>query len=487
MVTLVGAGPTGEDVLLRADRIGGETEPIHYTSASTALTGEHRLVVSFQTANPGGIPGPGGVLATIDMHVRLLANGTLALPDGSSLGTISPQGQVESVTVFNWASPIFDMDRVQLEAIVRNTLGQVFPISADAAQWQLVSGNATLSPTGLIQAKAGTVSVRVTVDGVPSEPLVIQIQGRGFESLNLATTDLAYDALHHRLLATSADGKLYVLDQAKATVTQTVHVGGRLEHLALAKDGTRAFVADNEARRIVVLNLDTLAIESQFKLAEGDPFIATGLATPPNQPNRVVVALGHPDSSVPTFRVTLYDNGVALPESVERQFAAPNKLEFSGTDLIGISTEVSSNPAFLIVIREHGLLLRDTAEYLARDFVTDFAVAGRRIFTSPLTVLEYSPLRTEAQLTDSWVRSSVAADFQGDVAVYMIAQEPSGFTGLRAYDLETYEKVGEIPLAFPWNEAFDLVKTGAHSYAFRTTNYEQQGLVCFVSNVEFPR
>lgn len=156
-VTLSAAAPNGGDLTLVVDR---HADPAAYSQTYTvgqAKTGPHTLTVRFYA----GANGTGDVVA--------VASGTL---NSDNSTTVTTTQSVKTVSV-NAGQDVNTGDTEELMFAARAEGGALVAVSPGSASWSLVSGGEFLhldedgDAAGMAR---GVAQVRVTVDGVVSEP-----------------------------------------------------------------------------------------------------------------------------------------------------------------------------------------------------------------------------------------------------------------------------------------------------------------------------
>jgi hypothetical protein len=103
------------------------------------------------------------------------------------------------------------------------------------------------------------------------------------------------------------------IDPSSGVVLKTIFVGSEPTRIALSSDGTQLFVGLNGAGAVRQVNLTAATAGIQFSLGGGPgiynaPYVASGLAALPGQPNSVTV---YGTNGV----VTIFDSGVARAKS----------------------------------------------------------------------------------------------------------------------------------------------------------------------------
>jgi hypothetical protein len=162
-ITVADASPRREDLTLVVDRAENPAAYTQTYSVGQAIRGPHALTVRFYS----GPNASGDVVAT--------ATGTLA-DDGTT--NVTTTRAVDRVTVV----PGQHLTAGTTETLAFNALddeGSIVAVSPGSAFWTLVNGNGgvlELSQDGIATANTrGTAQVRVTVDGVTSETIDVQV------------------------------------------------------------------------------------------------------------------------------------------------------------------------------------------------------------------------------------------------------------------------------------------------------------------------
>jgi trimeric autotransporter adhesin len=167
-------------------------------------------------------------------------------------------------------------------------------------------------PASLISGFA-QASIQVSTPEAQGQPLPPQ----PFTTfLALPINDIVYntvDGLIYASIAGSAGeglgNSIVGIDPSSGVILKTIFVGSEPTRIALSSDGTQLFVGLNGAGSVRQVNLTTTTAGVQFTLGGGPgvynpPYVASGLAALPGQPNSVAV---YGTNGV----VTIFDSGVA--------------------------------------------------------------------------------------------------------------------------------------------------------------------------------
>lgn len=154
--------------------------------------------------------------------------------------------------------------------------------------------------------------------------------------------------------------------------------------LAVADDGSTAYVARSDSGRVTQVDLQHWQIERSIVLptVHGSVALAEGLAVQPGHPGVLAVSLHLPNLSPTYGGLVVYDQGVRRPHSLP-DHSGPSRIAFAGTAsrLYGIGSEVGQTPLYEVRIDAQGAHLIDLHGVVSEAFTSDFVYAGGLILT----------------------------------------------------------------------------------------------------------
>ncbi len=283
--------------------------------------------------------------------------------------------------------------------------------------------------------------------------------------------DLVYDPGTSRLFATVSSASsahpnsIAEIDPASGTVTRSVFVGSEPGRIARSEDGQYLYVGLNGANGVRRVTLATLTPGLQWSLDGGQ--VAGDLEVMPGRPGTVAVSRQRPGFSPPLEGVTIYDDGVARPQSSPGHTGG-NRIEFleSPSTLYGYNNSHTGFEFFTMSVDAQGVRHSVTSGGLISGFYTDIVGESGRIYS------------TLGAVVDAERRFRVGT-IGGGHAVAVDARLGRAFVladaGINTYDLNTFQLLGSVSIAglsfeHPANLVSRLVRWGDDGLAFRDTN-----------------
>jgi trimeric autotransporter adhesin len=313
--------------------------------------------------------------------------------------------------------------------------------------------------------------------------------------LALPINDIVYNAVDGLIYASIAGSageglgnSIAGIDPNTGVILKTIFVGSEPTRIALSSDGTQLFTGLNGAGAVRQVNLTTATAGVQFSLGGGPgvynaPYVASGLAALPGQPNSVAV---YGNNGI----VTIFDSGVARAKSSSGLSAYFNQnyggLAFgsSAWTLYLNSQSIGSN-LYTLTIDATGItaatqLGRGNAGgttvqydngrlYLSSGAVVD-AGTGNQLGQFSTT----SPIST----TPTAVSGPVVSDSTLGRAWIVPASVLENTNQILAFDESTFNPTGSLPVtgmgSYPSNSfnstPADLVRWGQDGLAFHTSS-----------------
>ena len=132
--------------------------------------------------------------------------------------------------------------------------------------------------------------------------------GAGLMSFSAA--DIAYDALRHRLYASTTPDAVAVIDPDTGEIVNSLFIGPNPSRLAISGDAQYLYLAVSNKTAVARLNLITGARDLLFALgtgAVGDALVLDDLVVKPDAPRTLLVAAGG-------HSIFVFDDGVKRPQ-----------------------------------------------------------------------------------------------------------------------------------------------------------------------------
>jgi hypothetical protein len=313
--------------------------------------------------------------------------------------------------------------------------------------------------------------------------------------LALPVNDIVYNAVDGLIYASIAGSageglgnSIAGIDPSSGVILKTIFVGSEPTRIALSSDGTQLFVGLNGAGSVRQVNLTTATAGIQFSLGGGPgiynaPYVASGLAALPGQPNSVAV---YGNNGV----VTIFDSGVARAKTssglniyfnqnygglafgssastlyLNSQSPGSNlyTLTLDATGVTAATLLGSGNSGGTTVQYDNGRLYLSSGNVLdaaTGHQVGQFSTTGS---TSTTPIAVYGPVVSDSTLGRAWIVPTSGL---------------SNTNQILAFDESTFNPSGSLPVtgigSYPSNSynttPADLIRWGQDGLAFHTTS-----------------
>jgi uncharacterized repeat protein (TIGR01451 family) len=346
-------------------------------------------------------------------------------------------------------------------------------------------------PASLISGFA-QASIQVSTPEAQGQPLPPQ----PFTTfLALPINDIVYNAVDGLIYASIAGSageglgnSIAGIDPSSGVILKTIFVGSEPTRIALSSDGTQLFVGLNGAGSVRQVDLTTATAGIQFSLGGGPgvynaPYVASGLAVLPGQPNSVAV---YGINGI----VTIFDSGVARAKTSSGLSTYFNQnyggLAFgsSASTLYLNSQSVGSN-LYTLAINATGVT---AAAQLGSGNAggTTVQYDNGRLYLSSGTVVDASAGNQLGQFsatnTTSITPIAVSGPVVSDSTLGRAWIVPSSgllnTNQILAFDESTFNPTGSLPVtgigSYPSNSfnstPADLIRWGQNGLAFHTSS-----------------
>lgn len=237
------------------------------------------------------------------------------------------------------------------------------------------------------------------------------------------------------------------IDPATGAITGSVFVGSEPSLMARSDDGKYLYVGLNGANGVRRVDLATFTPGLQWSLGAGE--VAGDIEVVPGQSNSVVVARQRPNVSPPLQAVTLYDEGVARPNSSPGHTGG-NRIAFteSASVLYGYDNSSSGFGFFTIAVEPSGLRHVTQTGGLISGYYTNIWSAAGRIYATNGTVVDPERRATLGTFATSFDHRSVTVDAAMGRAFFVVDGRYSPAAGgIMVYDINTFQLLGTLPIA----------------------------------------
>ncbi|HEX7312976.1 MAG TPA: Calx-beta domain-containing protein [Pyrinomonadaceae bacterium] len=290
--------------------------------------------------------------------------------------------------------------------------------------------------------------------------------------LNLPTNDLVYDKQTQRLFVSvpstaGANGNSVTeVDPVAGAVGPSVFVGSEPNRLGLSEDGQALYVGLDGASAFRRFDVATRTPGLQVSLG-GDSFSGTyvvgDFSVSPTNRDAVAVARSRPSVSPPGGGVVVYDNGVKRTNGTTD--SSVNFIAFSEAETTLYGSSSFGTNLFKMTVDASGVSSTST---VTATISGDIQFAGGRVYGATGRVVD--PASGTLAGTFTGVSGPFAVDAAAGRAFYVVNSAPSNQTLIvRAFDINTFNPVGDITLTGVNGTAGGLVRWGTNGLALRTT------------------
>lgn len=464
-ITIEGSGFTRATVV----RWNGVPQTATYQSP-TRLTvtlnanGVTAGTTSLEVTNPA--PGGGTAATTITVYspvpvIALLpSSGATALRPGFTLWVHGRDFVQGARVLWNGAE--------RPATYVSPTRLQVAVSSADVA----AAGGITLSVVnpGPGSRVSNTATVVVRLAG--STSAVVQ-------RLRIEASDLAWDPARGLLYlsipstAGAHANSVVAVDPMTLQVTQSVFVGSNPGRVARSDDGQFLYVGLNGANAVRRVDLGTFTAGLQWSLPASQ--IAGDMEVAPGQPHTVAVSRYRPGFSPLLQGVTVYDAGVARPNSSPGHTGA-SRIEFSDSASVLYGSDLDQTTFYTLAVDASGARHLNATPDMIHPVYSDIVRGPGRIYSTDGSVID-ADRRVRLGTLERGL--SMAVDPALGRVFVMRDPIPSG-NGIAVYDLNTFQLLGTVlvsNLAFhhPAARSTRLLRWGRDGLAGR--DQDERGII----------
>jgi DNA-binding beta-propeller fold protein YncE len=260
----------------------------------------------------------------------------------------------------------------------------------------------------------------------------------------LRARDLIFNPQTARLYLSMPGGteahsnSVVALDPSTGSITGSVFVGSEPGRLARSDNGQYLYVGLNGASAVRRVEMASLTPGLQWSLPSGQ--VAGDLEVAPGQPNTVAVSRHRPGISPPLDGVTIYDAGVARPNSSPGHTGGA-RIEFleSPSVLYGFNNSHTGFEFFTIAVEPSGARHIAETRGLISGFYTNIAGAAGRIYGTDGSVVD---AERRVRVGTLGAGGSALLPDPATGRVFMIAEG-----GIRVYDMNNYQLLGTIPIS----------------------------------------
>ncbi|MBB4634412.1 IPT/TIG domain-containing protein [Longimicrobium terrae] len=286
----------------------------------------------------------------------------------------------------------------------------------------------------------------------------------------ISARDLVYDPGSDRVYASARSTSAYAnsivaIDPSAGTVAGSVFVGSEPGRVARSDDGQFLYVGLDGASAIRRVDLPSLTPGIQWSLTGGQ--VAGDLEVLPGRPRSVAVSRHNRGYSPPLDGVTIYDDGVARPQSSPGHTGG-NRIEFleSSSVLYGFNNAHTGFEFFTMGVDAAGVRHTNETRGVIGGFYTDILGESGRIYG------------TDGSVVDAARRVRMGT-LGGGEAMAVDAGLGRAFvlsgSAIIVYDLNTFQSLATVTVAgvssdHPALAVSRMVRWGDNGLAFVDTN-----------------
>jgi hypothetical protein len=302
-------------------------------------------------------------------------------------------------------------------------------------------------------ASAGTAQITVVnpePGGGSSAPLPFVVRdvpaatATSAASVMLVANDLAWDAATNRLYlsirSTAAidANSVVAVDPSTSEVTGRVFVGSNPSRLERTRDGQYLYVGLNGASAVRRVSISPLMAGLQWSLPAGQ--VAGEIKAIPGSPLSVAVTRQSPGYSPPLEGVTVYDDGIARPQSSPGHTGA-NRLEVldSPTVLYGYNNAHTGFEFFTLGVDASGVRHLHATGGLIAGHYTHIVGAAARIYGTDGSIVD---AERRVEVGSFPALSSALLPDPATGRVFMLTG-----SGIAVYDLNNFQLLGTVPVS----------------------------------------
>lgn len=291
---------------------------------------------------------------------------------------------------------------------------------------------------------AGTYSAR-QVDSLgyePSSPARVEPSSRLVDM----TTHLVYDPARDKLYA-AVGTAVAIIDQTTGAISASIELGTSPGQMIISDNGEVMYVAINQSKEILAVNLVTLTKGTSFSL--GSNRQVNHMQVMPGTTD--VLAISWYIGSSSANNLAIFDGGVARPNT-----ARGDELAFSGD---GSTLYTNDSDTFItLALNSQGLSILSTTEGSFDG--SEFEVGDGRIYTSGGRVIDLQSGTLVGTLPLNLQAMEFALD--PDAGLLYISATQYGYNSerIQAYDLQTLRLVGSFELPDIPGQSTQLLLTG---------------------------
>jgi hypothetical protein len=259
-----------------------------------------------------------------------------------------------------------------------------------------------------------------------------------------------------------------VINPATQAIENTIFVGSDPDVLALSADGAYLYVGLDGSTSIARLNLASNMVDLTFFLGPepnvGGPTLPASISVSPGDSTTVAVARLNPDFQPEEETVTIYQQGLALPNATSdgTTVAFCN----SGSVLYGLDGQ-SSDAFFTMSVDGTGALQTGAAEGLIGGKEANIICDANIVYAS--TGYAVDPLsNTQLGIFPGLQTPAALAVDDTNEKVFFLDNNSGNSVSIVGFDQSSYSQTGTLSVTAATSSARDLARWGANGFAVAT-------------------
>lgn len=343
------------------------------------------------------------------------------------------------------------------------------PASVPLTSTEGWTGNVTV-PAGM----ASPARIRAS-DGLGNEGTSTPFES--LRSLNLATSDLLWDAGRGRIYASvpaAATGSIHAnmvvaIDPSTLEVTGSVFTGQDPDQLAMTGGGEYLYVALNGNGTVARIDLGTMSVASTFAVGTSPThgtLYVSDMCTVAGQPDVLVISQYRKNSSPRHDGVAVYDNGVMRPvKTLDRSRNDVIEPSADPSVFFGFNNSSTEFGFHRLKLGPTGMTELEVEGGLFSGFSTDIRSAGDTVYSTGGGIVDGAKsMRTGSFGTNGLV----CPDGPSNRVYYLEGHTISASNSLAAFDPVALGLIRRLTLPSGLDSAGSLIRWGVNGLAFRT-------------------
>ena len=307
--------------------------------------------------------------------------------------------------------------------------------------------------------------------------LTSHADARDVRQVSLATNDIIYDPVTHKLYASvpgsagaGIGNTITLIDPLSGAIGPSIFVGSEPGRLALSEDGRFLYVALDGAAAVRRVDMASLTADLQFTLGSDSffgPHYVEDMEVLPGNPFSVAISRKYLGVSPRHAGVAVYDDGVPRPTATPGHTGS-NVIEFSAnvSRLYGYNNETTDYGFRRMALAPTGVTIVDSTSNVIEGFNVDIEYHAGRVYSSTGRVID--PEAGTLLGTYSGIGFGALVRPASELGrVFFLADGE-----LLTFDLATFVRLESLTIPAISGTPGSLVRVGGEGLAFRTSGQQ---------------